>query len=75
MTGSGGKKVCGEEYKEKFRSLHFNLKETRNACRVLLGYIEPSTLIGMSAEDFADEQLKKMKEEIQEQSIRKLFND
>lgn len=71
VKGTNGKYSCGEEYKEKFRSLHFNLKDKRNAERVLNGELTPEQIITMSSDEFADEDLKRMKEQVQEQSIRK----
>lgn len=70
IKGKTGVDACGDDYKQKFRMLHFNLKTPQNAVRVLSGELTPSTLIGMRSEDFADEELKKERQKIKEESLR-----
>eukprot|EP00158_Paraphelidium_tribonemae_P005347 Partr_v1_DN27293_c0_g1_i1_m38677 putative SPOC domain containing 1 len=62
--------LSGDQYKEKFRTLHFNLKDAKNAFNVLSGHISPARLVTMSSEDLANEQLKSMKQEVQKESLR-----
>ena len=62
--------LSGDAYKEKFRTLHFNLKQLGNACNVLSGKISPAQLISMSVEDLANEHLKLMNEKIKRESLR-----
>jgi hypothetical protein len=60
---------CSEAYKEKSRSLFTNLKNPENAFKVFGGDVKPEKLAVMASEELADNELKEMKKQIQEQSI------
>ena len=53
---------AGKEYREKFRSLHFNLNDPKNPdlrTQVLTGKIPPRDLVRMSAHELASSELNK----------------
>jgi transcription elongation factor S-II len=57
------------EYKTKFRSLQFNLKNPKNPVlrqQVLAGYINPKRLCTMSTHDMASDELKKERQRMAE---------
>lgn len=47
-----------EAYKERFRMLHFNLKQARHAEKIVRGEWTPAQLVKMSSEEFVDESLR-----------------
>ncbi|KAA8498127.1 Transcription elongation factor TFIIS [Porphyridium purpureum] len=62
-----------DEYKDKCRELNFNLRDPLNAelrQKVLQGALSAEELVNMSSDELANEQEKKVKEEIKEQCIR-----
>lgn len=73
LTGeldASGNPVCGDAYKNKFMTLHFNLKDPDNARKVLQQSVTPVQLVKMSSEELANATLKEMKQKAHAQSIR-----
>ncbi|CAN8061925.1 unnamed protein product [Agarophyton chilense] len=63
----------GTSYKQKYRSLSFNLKDPKNGklrSAVLLRDILPSELIDMSSTDLANDDLRKKRAEVREKMTR-----
>jgi hypothetical protein len=62
----------GEAYKNKFRSISFNLKDPKNSAlreRVLTGQLPTEDLVKMSSEDMANQELREQAEKIREESV------
>ena len=62
----------GAEYKNKFRSISFNLKDAKNSAlreRVLNGSLSPSELVHLSNEELANQELRAQAEKIREQGV------
>lgn len=63
----------GQPYKSKFRELSFNLKDKKNVklrAAVLSRAIPPSVLLELSSEELANDDLKKVREEMHEKMTR-----
>ncbi|KAJ3069863.1 Transcription factor bye1 [Podochytrium sp. JEL0797] len=63
----GSKRVCGDKYKSKFRSLQFNLKDKKNSTlrtRLLRGQLPPHSLVRLEANDLANDEIKAKSHEI-----------
>ncbi|KAG5437642.1 hypothetical protein PCANB_000679 [Pneumocystis canis] len=68
-----GKYVLTPKYKERFRSLHFNLKDDKNPqlrTRVIFGDIMPQDLIHMTSEEMANSEIQLLAESIRAQSTK-----
>ncbi|KAI8067710.1 transcription factor S-II, central domain-containing protein [Gilbertella persicaria] len=66
-------RTCGERYKNKFRSLLYNLKDKANQVfqlRVITHDLSPSELVSMSSEDMANPELKSMSELLREKGLK-----
>ncbi|KAI9592061.1 transcription elongation factor S-II, partial [Syncephalis fuscata] len=64
---------CGQDYKNKYRSLIFSLNDKKNNSlrfRVLSGQVTSSVLVRMSNEDMANEELRNLAQDVREQGIR-----
>jgi len=62
----------GAEYKNKFRSISFNLKDAKNTAlreRVLNGNLLPEQLVKMSSEEMANQELKEQASRIREEGV------
>lgn len=62
----------GSEYKNKFRSISFNLKDAKNTSlreRVLSGNLVPEELVKMSSEEMANQELREQAERIREEGV------
>lgn len=62
----------GEMYKNKFRSISFNLKDPKNSAlreRVLTGELPPEDLVKMSSEEMANQELREQAEKIREEGV------
>ena len=62
----------GETYKNKFRSISFNLKDPKNSSlreRVLTGQLLPEDLVKMSSEEMANQELREQAEKIREEGV------
>src|SRR5277367_4504089 len=62
----------GETYKNKFRSISFNLKDPKNSAlreRVLTGQLPPQDLVKMSSEEMANQELREQAEKIREEGV------
>jgi hypothetical protein len=60
------------EYKNKFRSISFNLKDVKNTSlrdRVLSGNLPPEELVKMSSEEMANQELREQAERIREEGV------
>lgn len=71
--GKNNERHCGGQYKNKFRSLLHNLKDKSNQAfqmRVITGELTPKELVGMSAKDMANPELKSMSESMIQESIK-----
>lgn len=63
----------GSNYRDKFRTLSFNLRDAKNEslrARVVSGKVTPNTLVGMSSEEMMNPELQKLAEEVRAESIR-----
>uniref|UniRef100_A0A060T2S0 Transcription factor BYE1 n=1 Tax=Blastobotrys adeninivorans TaxID=409370 RepID=A0A060T2S0_BLAAD len=63
----------GHKYRDKFRSISFNLKDTKNVSlrmRVISGELGPHELVTMTNEDMSNPELQKLAEEVRRESIR-----
>lgn len=63
----------GHKYRDKFRSISFNLKDTKNVSlrmRVISGELGPHELVSMTNEDMSNPELQKLAEEVRRESIR-----
>lgn len=68
-----GKYVLTSKYKERFRTLHFNLKDDKNPqlrARVVLGQIIPKDLIHMTSEEMANSEIQLLAESVRAQSTK-----
>ncbi|GBG88969.1 hypothetical protein CBR_g48579 [Chara braunii] len=68
----GAKSRDLKDYKAKYRSISFNLKDPKNPDlrrRVLFGEITPDMLMELSAEDMASDQRKQENEEIRKKAL------
>jgi hypothetical protein len=62
----------GAEYKNKFRSISFNLKDPKNSNlrnRVLTGALPPEDLVKMTSEEMANQELRAQAERIREEGV------
>ena len=62
----------GSEYKNKFRSISFNLKDPKNSNlrnRVLEGSLLPEELVKLSSEELANQELRAQAEKIREEGV------
>ena len=67
-----GMLIVGSQYKSRWKSLQFNLKDKSNVTlrsRVLSGVITPRELVTMPVEDLGKEERKAVAEEIRRQSL------
>ncbi|EMR09219.1 hypothetical protein PNEG_02555 [Pneumocystis murina B123] len=68
-----GKYILTPKYKERFRTLHFNLKDDKNPqlrARVVLGQIMPKDLVHMTSEEMANSEIQLLAESIRAQSTK-----
>jgi transcription elongation factor S-II len=66
----------GKEYASKYRQLTFNLKKNVVlAARVLFGEVLPDALVRMTAEELADEELQRKRQEWMEKKARERQTD
>lgn len=66
-------KDVGPKYREKFRSLSFNLKDEKNPDlrkRVVNGELAPDHIVELSTEEMLNPELQKLKENVRKESIR-----
>jgi len=71
-------KGVGKDYKQKFRSLCFNLKDEKNPDLrqdVLYGNITPKQLLQMSPEDMASKEMAKQRQEIARKKMEEIKPD
>ncbi|KAF9900191.1 PHD finger protein 3 [Linnemannia zychae] len=71
-TASPGYAACGRDYKAKYRSLLFNLKDKNNVilrARLVSGELEPYDLVRLSHEELANPELQNIKKEMRKKSI------
>lgn len=62
----------GAEYKNRFRSISFNLKDAKNSAlreRVLSGNLPPEELVKLSSEEMANQELRAQAEKIREEGV------
>ena len=62
----------GAEYKNKFRSISFNLKDPKNSAlrdRVLTGSLPPEELVKLTSEEMANQELRAQAEKIREEGV------
>jgi Transcription factor S-II (TFIIS), central domain/SPOC domain/PHD-finger len=62
----------GSEYKNKFRSIAFNLKDPKNSAlreRVLSGNLAPEVLVKLTSEEMANQELRAQAEKIREEGV------
>ncbi|KAF9402877.1 PHD finger protein 3 [Mortierella sp. AD011] len=72
VTATPGQSGCGKDYKAKYRSLFFNLKDKNNEslrARVLSGELEPHGLVRLTPEELANPELQSIAEEVRKRSI------
>ncbi|KAG5359998.1 Transcription factor BYE1 [Yarrowia sp. C11] len=63
----------GSNYRDKFRTLSFNLRDSKNETlriRVMTGQVTPRTLVAMSSEEMMNPELQKLAEEVRAEAIR-----
>ncbi|RDW27655.1 transcription factor BYE1 [Yarrowia lipolytica] len=63
----------GSNYRDKFRTLSFNLRDSKNETlriRVMTGQVTPQTLVAMSSEEMMNPELQKLAEEVRAEAIR-----
>ncbi|KAG5363137.1 Transcription factor BYE1 [Yarrowia sp. B02] len=63
----------GSTYRDKFRTLSFNLRDAKNETlriRVMAGKVTPRTLVAMSSEEMMNPELQKLAEEVRAEAIR-----
>ncbi|KTW26652.1 hypothetical protein T552_02661 [Pneumocystis carinii B80] len=68
-----GKYILTPKYKERFRTLHFNLKDDKNPqlrARVLSGQITPNDLVHMTSEEMANSEIQLLAESVRAQSTK-----
>lgn len=71
-TASPGYVACGRDYKAKYRSLFFNLKDKNNVslrARLVSGELEPYDLVRFSHEELANPELQIINKEMRKRSI------
>lgn len=71
-TASLGFAACGRDYKAKYRSLFFNLKDKNNVslrARLVSGELEPYDLVRLSHEELANPELQIINNEMRKRSI------
>ncbi|KAK5809481.1 transcription factor S-II, central domain-containing protein, partial [Linnemannia elongata] len=71
-TASPGFAACGRDYKAKYRSLFFNLKDKNNVslrARLVSGELEPYDLVRLSHEELANPELQIINKEMRKRSI------
>ncbi|KAF9147513.1 PHD finger protein 3 [Linnemannia schmuckeri] len=71
-TASPGFAACGRDYKAKYRSLFFNLKDKNNVnlrARLVSGDLEPYDLVRLSHEELANPELQIINKEMRKKSI------
>ncbi|KAF9927454.1 hypothetical protein FBU30_003253 [Linnemannia zychae] len=71
-TATPGYVACGKDYKPKYRSLFFNLKDKNNVslrARLLSGELEPYDLVRMSHEELANPELQNINKEMRKKNI------
>ncbi|KAF8948313.1 hypothetical protein BGZ47_005615 [Haplosporangium gracile] len=72
ITASPGFAACGRDYKAKYRSLFFNLKDKNNVnlrARLMSGELEPFDLVRLSHEELANPELQIINKEMRKRSI------
>ena len=72
FTASPGFAACGRDYKAKYRSLFFNLKDKNNVslrARLVSGELEPYDLVRLSHEELANPELQIINKEMRKRSI------
>ncbi|KAF9364228.1 PHD finger protein 3 [Mortierella sp. NVP85] len=72
FTATPGQSGCGKDYKAKYRSLFFNLKDKNNEslrARVLSGELLPHALVRLTPEELANPELQSIAEEVRKRSI------
>ncbi|KAF9972076.1 hypothetical protein BGZ65_010031, partial [Modicella reniformis] len=72
FTATPGQSGCGRDYKAKYRSLFFNLKDKNNEslrARVLSGELQPHALVRLTPEELANPELQSIAEEVRKRSI------
>jgi len=73
MKNDAGIRTGGAEYKDKFRSLEFNLKDAKNEQlreRLFTGELKASDLVEMSAEELANSDLQILREQEKQRSLK-----
>lgn len=68
-----GKYILTSKYKERFRTLHFNLKDDKNPqlrTRVIFGEIVPKDLVHMTSEEMANSEIQSLAESVRAQSTK-----
>lgn len=63
----------GSNYRDKFRTLSFNLRDAKNETlrvRVLNGHVTPTDLVALSSEEMMNPELQKLAEEVRAEAIR-----
>lgn len=71
-TASPGYAACGRDYKAKYRSLFFNLKDKNNVslrARLVSGELEPYDLVRFSHEELANPELQTINKEMRKRNI------
>ncbi|KAG0286636.1 PHD finger protein 3 [Linnemannia gamsii] len=71
-TASPGYAACGRDYKAKYRSLFFNLKDKNNVslrARLVSGELEPHDLVRFSHEELANPELQTINKEMRKRNI------
>ncbi|GJJ72215.1 hypothetical protein EMPS_04572 [Entomortierella parvispora] len=72
FTATPGVPGCGKDYKAKYRSLFFNLKDKNNDSlrnRVLSEELKPRELVRLTPEELANPELQSIAEEVRKRSI------
>ena len=67
-----------EKYKNKFRSLVFNIEDGKNDWlyrHIILGTITPEALVGMTTEQMANEELQKWRTLEDQKTMEKIWNN
>ncbi|KAG4305464.1 hypothetical protein PORY_001020 [Pneumocystis oryctolagi] len=68
-----GRYILTPKYKERFRTLHFNLKDDKNPqlrARVVSGKITPQDLVHMTSEEMANSEIQLLAESVRAQSTK-----
>ncbi|KAG0345826.1 PHD finger protein 3 [Podila humilis] len=72
FSATPGMTGCGKDYKPKYRSLFFNLKDKNNVglrTRVLSGDLTPHALVRLTPDELANPELQTIAEEVRKKSI------